>query len=632
MDNHHKIKGINIETPLEYWQIYWRRMSHKFRDNEFDLFPLESPHFLIDMIISEIDYQGLQNKVNCKLFQERLCYLLKEEVVFKDLFYKKINLIISNILNTNKTQYVKMLCNEIQKDFENGEYFKALIDHTGYVIKRISTLDKKSRCKINYYTFLIISEFIAKGYDPEDIESLSTSYPDIIQQAGGCVISAPKSILGISLDEFSDKEAYYAKLEEIVSNLNIDNWLEVVRNLYFQEAEPAFFIVRLNGLKGCSEYSINGITIYNPSKKQYITDEESRKYCPLEQASENREYLNIALPIEYKFHFTHTAKNKAFSAIEQLVDLLSIHFADHNVSFDKENYIIVHNGFPCAGNIVGEWKQPHEYLEYISAKDISSSEQDFSLILERFNTIRSCESLNDKRLINAIHWLNKGLKSSSWEDKLLYHWIALESVLNIGSSFRANICNGDISTIDYIIRNVKAINYSCYYKTPLYSYYDYLLMSINSRKNYFGLPETIINDAALNLKPYDKYKLRSFYDHLPQIIENINDDVFKNEIERVYNFYTLDGFDEYEKNLSRNITLIYRFRNLIAHNATFPQYIIKYYAEDIEMITLRIVRKLIDVCRINETTLENTILNCVIKYDIFKSNLRDNIQKFIIDF
>lgn len=50
------------------------------------------------------------------------------------------------------------------------------------------------------------------------------------------------------------------------------------------------------------------------------------------------------------------------------------------------------------------------------------------------------------------------------------------------------------------------------------------------------------------------------------------------------------------------------------------------------MITLRIVRKLIDVCRINETTLENTILNCVIKYDIFKSNLRDNIQKFIIDF
>lgn len=157
-------------------------------------------------------------------------------------------------------------------------------------------------------------------------------------------------------------------------------------------------------------------------------------------------------------------------------------------------------------------------------------------------------------------------------------------------------------------------------------------MSINSRKNYFGLPETIINDAALNLKPYDKYKLRSFYDHLPQIIENINDDVFKNEIERVYNFYTLDGFDEYEKNLSRNITLIYRFRNLIAHNATFPQYIIKYYAEDIEMITLRIVRKLIDVCRINETTLENTILNCVIKYDIFKSNLRDNIQKFIIDF
>lgn len=36
MDNHHKIKGINIETPLEYWQIYWRRMSHKFRDNEFE--------------------------------------------------------------------------------------------------------------------------------------------------------------------------------------------------------------------------------------------------------------------------------------------------------------------------------------------------------------------------------------------------------------------------------------------------------------------------------------------------------------------------------------------------------------------------------------------------------------------
>ena len=52
-----------------------------------------------------------------------------------------------------------------------------------------------------------------------------------------------------------------------------------------------------------------------------------------------------------------------------------------------------------------------------------------------------------------------------------------------------------------------------------------------------------------------------------------------------------------------HFTLIYRFRNLIAHNATFPQYIIKYYAEDIEMTSLRIVRKIIDVCRINKTTL-----------------------------
>lgn len=121
----------------------------------------------------------------------------------------------------------------------------------------------------------------------------------------------------------------------------------------------------------------------------------------------------------------------------------------------------------------------------------------------------------------------------------------------------------------------------------------------------------------MNLKTNDKYQLKRFFDHLSQISEALNDIVFKNEIEHVLEFYTEKGFDNFEKSLGRNLTLIYRFRNLIAHNATFPQYIIKYYAEDIEKITLRVIRKLIDECHQNKATIEDGILKCVVTYDTF---------------
>lgn len=631
-DNIKKILGHAIETPLEYWQFYWRRLVHKFRDNDFELFPLKSSHFLLDMILSEINYHGLKNTQNCKLFQECLGCCLKEDVAFKNLFGIKANLIINNILNKNKTQYVNSICNEIKAGFENGDYFKSLLEWTSNTIKQTQTLDKASRKKINYCTFLIVAEFVANGYSPEDIDSLSVSYPGVIQQDTGHVIHAKESILGISINEFPNEKAFYSKIEELISNLDIDDWLEVIRHAFFETAESALFIVRLNGLKGNFEYSISGATIYNPSSKNYIKYEENRKHYPIEQVSPERDYLNIALPINYKDHFFHTAKEQAFNKLTNLIDLINIHFIKYNITFDENNYVIVKEGFPFAGNMFGSSKQSNDFIEYISAKDVSSSEEDFSLILKRYNAMHSRNVLSDTRLINALHWLNKGLKVSSYEDKLLYNWIALESILNVDSTFKANICQGNYTTLDYIIRSVKAVTYCCYYTTPLYSYYDYLLMTVNDHNNYFDLPEQLIIDAALNIKAGDKYQLKKFFDHFKQIINNINDVVFKNELERVDNFYTIEGFNKFEKSLTRNLTLIYRFRNLIAHNATFPQYIIKYYAEDIERITLRVVRKLVDVYRKDENSLEDVILKCIIKYDIFKSDIKSNICKFIVDF
>ena len=72
--------------------------------------------------------------------------------------------------------------------------------------------------------------------------------------------------------------------------------------------------------------------------------------------------------------------------------------------------------------------------------------------------------------------------------------------------------------------------------------------------------------------------------------------------------------------------LIYRLRNLIAHNAIFPKYLIKYYANKIEIISGSIIKLLIEKYRKTNWSLDDILIDVSIKYEDFKSTIDERIK------
>lgn len=71
-DNLRKLLGYPTDTPLKFWLKYWKDYVKELC--ELDCFDtqLNSPHFLLNDIISEIDYNGFKNSDNRRLFKKIL--------------------------------------------------------------------------------------------------------------------------------------------------------------------------------------------------------------------------------------------------------------------------------------------------------------------------------------------------------------------------------------------------------------------------------------------------------------------------------------------------------------------------------------------------------------------------------
>ncbi len=125
-DSIRKILRLPIKTPIEYWDKYWRYFTDKIGEKDNYEFTLESPRFLIDNIISEIEYNDLKNKDNSKLFRTQLSEWDKKDVVFKKLFHNKVT-ILQQKWGDSIYKYILSICKQINTELNKGTYFDDLL-------------------------------------------------------------------------------------------------------------------------------------------------------------------------------------------------------------------------------------------------------------------------------------------------------------------------------------------------------------------------------------------------------------------------------------------------------------------------------------------------------------------------
>ncbi len=643
-DSIRKILRLPVKTPIEYWNKYWRYFTEKIGKKDNYEFTLDSPRFLIDNIISEIVYEKLMRKENTKLFRAQLEEWGQKDAVFNRLFHDKLVLLQqkwdelfqwkTNQKRENRNTYcehILSLCKQIETEINKGTYFDGLLEQLVSTINDAQTLDYDTKKEINKYTELIISEFIINGFDIDDIKSIQHDIPNIIRIEGGTIFSAPNTYKGLNIEDYDNKESYHKVIEDYIENRTIEERISILKDYYYIEPKDCFVLFRLIGIKGDTNCMIDDINIYTPHLKQYIT--ETPTLTKIEQTTFDRKYINAAIPVKHKM--LHSSVAYARQRLEHVLDLLSLSYnTSEPIKYSDRDVSIVENGRYMGGvNLtIGDEtisSKHQEFVGYMESLDVSPFENDLAEIDERFTFINKNLTCDTLKLATAAHWYQKGMYVQNPEDKLLFHWIAIESLLKTDTTMGVKITGNEKPNLLQVVQKIAAsILVKIFFRN--YCFHTYIDINYQTQlyDNYLDVPDDVIAKASLNMKAGDKVHINKFFHHIKDIEDNINDEILKTELHELDYFYkNKDGIKNKEQEIFNNIVLIYRLRNLIAHNAVYPRYLIDLYANKAQYISGRIIRFLIERKRTSNRGLDEILIDISSEYNNFISNIDNEILK-----
>ena len=615
-------------TPLEYYQIYWDEYISDLLDSSNSEVMMQSPRMVIHEILSEITYHQFKNKENVSYYKKKLGEWLKNDRVFNELFKQDIILSFS-FFDSQHSLMLKELFKGVLIRFNTERYFeKVFLDFVDFMETRpLLTYDNKK--KINAYVNLIIAEFKSEGFALEDIKNIPSQIDNVAITTDGHVVSAPNSFYELQYSDYETKEKYYEAIEERIKKRTIAECLQGIIDKFYCTPQEGYMLIRLTGLKGNIDTTIDDVHIYSPKNHKYITE---KGFSDIEDLTD-MDYLNAAVPIDNVGLFSSIsyAKSKLVSVLE----ILSLTY-DTKVKIDygRGNFVVVINGKESGfhDSVDSDDERYHDrahFYKYAMSFDAKEIEDDRDEIVKHYEAVHYPYSETTIKLSNAVHWCYKAKNAATDEERLLNSWFALEGMMKISDEVMHSLPikkeDGVMKVVQYIAKATLSIrkfhNYWIEaYAKALYSIQDELLS--------FNLSEDLKKRAGLNLNPGDKYDTKSFFACISELEEAVSHQLYKNELHEVADYYSSkNGFEDYAHQIENDVLIIYRLRNLIAHNAVIPSESLILYSRKAYMICRYIIRYFIDHKTNKKITIENMILDASIRYLRFLSSIEEKIHE-----
>jgi hypothetical protein len=614
------IMGYPTDTPLKFWLKYWEYQTRELCDLDCIDMQLNNPHFLLKEIISEIEYNDFKNKENRSLFRNLLNNVLNFDAAFIELYKKETNIVLKNW--DISPLLVKTLCNNILRSMDKYDYLNLIVKKLQSVLDDNDVLDKAVKNEICIYTDMLIQELICLGIDIEDISTFVDN-DDLLISEQGKVIACKDSFFELRREDYDSEEDYYEAVSSRSKNRIAKDYIDNILNHFYKEAKDGFVILRLIGVKGSISYYFQDVHLYSIDKTTYLPKESLNEI----EKDDSDKYVNVAVRVKHRF--LNTTINYAIQRVESLLDYLSFNISNKKkLSISKQFAAIVVDGQICGSHhsIEDDANHMRQYRD-LMAFDLTPYGDDINNWLKEFTEKSDISNNTFKKISKSTHWYRKAKCATKFEDKLLYSWIALESVLKVSDSYMNNIlpkCKG-------ILEFAKTICSSVMTRNKFYSYagniYLYLINNTQNYDNYYDFKQETIEKARLNLPVGDTIELSYFFNELPSLIKEMNDEVFKQELVKLQSFYeNKKSVNDYKIFIENDVILIYRLRNMIAHNAICPEYIIKLYANKAQFIVGSLIQALRYYYK-KGFDIENALLEIYSQYQIFESNVDMEIKK-----
>ncbi|WP_312418827.1 hypothetical protein [Epilithonimonas sp.] len=621
-----------IDKNVEYWKDLWKNLIDNFLKKSYGL-SLYNPHILIEDIILEIEENNFSNDDNKKFFYAKLNEYFEKDNIIKKTLSSEFKL-LRNIFNSNnKNNLILEVCKNINQKFKNGEYFEKCIEELKAILFESKTIDKNFVENINYLSQNIIIEFIKKGYVLKDIQKFIDKIFDtysIINLVNGDVIktSFPHNI---SDEEFTingtfNKEGLNKKIIETIENLDLNSRIESLKNFYKKELKEAYYIFIVEGLTGEIDIQIGNVNLYSLKKKRYVINDANNEE-ELQQGEDDDKFIQVSVKVCLLSN--ESSLHSALTILENTIDLIHCYYnTKTKLEINYSKYIIVKDGRVIQtswSNNNKPFLKLHNSLKLNIYKNNFSDLDKYSFIINNSESDRTVS-----KLLNAIHWYSKAEHSTKQEDKLLNYWIAIENLINSEyETIKNNFLEKDFKKIK-LIQSVVSANhiFKFIYDYGWEYYYHYDLIIRNKRFNKYEIPNEIIEKANLQAKEGQIIYLRKFINSLEDIKKYEVNPFHSDKIDNLINFYNNNDFtmkviNKQIKDINDDVLMIYRFRNLIVHNAHYDNALLPYYIWKIKEYSGNLIRVLIHEYTNKKSDLKTLLTNIFIKKETFLIDLKD---------
>ena len=619
-----EIMGLPYNTMFSYWQHYWSHCIEKLIDNDNVSFMVIGPKMLLNDLIEELEGHGLSNQDNISNYIKQIHDLDESDKAFHSLCYPIVACLLQRLGNKVNRESSILLCKKILDTLIVKHYFSLLLDWLAETIDKTPNNSFESRKIINEITHLVIAEYVAEGFLLDEIINYASAIPGVVRDVDGEVIAAPLEFETLKISDFASKKEYYKAVSDCIKNRDIYNCIGILKDYYYEPPRSAYYIVRLNGLKGQIDDYIGEINIYSPKIKRYITEESLSK---IETITEDRDRVNAAVPIE--FVSLNQAKVIGEAILEEVLDILMLTYRTKEpITIATNLCAVVADGKEISWRHSVRGNDPlmaskDEMMRYLDALDLSDVKGDgFKFLTEKHHVLEVERGTFKRRLKNAAHWYTKAVSADKDVDTLLYSWFAIEGLLKVDNQTQSEIVDknptNSLKVIQEFVVSIICIRYPFNYLRDTYRNFIYLT---NQYDNYYDITEDVIIKAGLNVKEGDRYRDGDFLKAIPDLIKCVNNDIVKDELAELHMFYQNDkGLKNKADQLKNDLQMIYRLRNMIVHNAALSCVNLSFYAREAKWLSQMVIRYVIDHVSGNKTIGE-IVLGAKLNYQVFLANL-----------
>lgn len=619
----------NSEERIEFWKELWTDLISNFLKRPAFGLKLYNPHILVEDIISEIEDNSFKNLDNKNYFYAQLNYYLENDPAIKACLHSKFQIARRNF-EPNKSNYLLEILKDVKTSFSSGFYFEKSLDLLIEILLNEEIITKEFIDECRYLSQVIIIEFMKRKYTLEDIKDFTKHIFENYkyEDDGRLVTSYPHNLSYTDYERIDNKTnpQFYTDVKEIIDNLTISKRLKALSTLYNKKAEKVHYIFVVEGLKGSVNIEIAGITFYSLDQNRFTKIFDNKEFDE-ENLQMNKEddfeFLQAAVEVDYL-----TSKSSLLQAINKLenaLDLISCYYNTKTpLELDISRYIVVKD------NKLIHWSSGTDkrarFQKHIDSLDIQDFNSNFEILMDKDILWKNFTDKSVLKIRNAIHWHRKAQESKKDEDKLLHYWISIENLFtetNLAEILKKNK-TGKIHIIQEVISSNQILPFIFGYGWDLYWHYDNKSHKLHHSQKMI-IPDELIEKANFNRKTGEKIYLKKFIDCLDEIEPYETNPFFVEQLRQVKEFYknpkiAKEIIDKQIEQIQTDLLMIYRFRNLIVHNAHFDNTLLKYYVWKIKQFSNNFLRSIIENLE-NDKTLPEIIFSIHAKREHFLNDM-----------